>query len=122
MNFKDSNSIYQQIAERICDEILLEKYRAEERIPSVRESAANLEVNPNTVARAYDYLQGNEVIYNKRGVGYFVAADAKKMVRKVRRKNFMNEVLPEFFRNLQLLDIPFEEVKERYEDYIADGN
>ena len=68
MNFKESKAIYLQIADRICDEVLLGQYREEERIPSVREYAAVVEVNANTVMRSYDYLQSQEVIYNKRGI------------------------------------------------------
>ena len=48
MNFKESNAIYLQIADRICDEILLGHYPEEERIPSVGEYAAIVEVNANT--------------------------------------------------------------------------
>ena len=50
------------------------KRQEEERILSVREYAATVEVNANTVVRTYDYLQGQEIIYNKRGIGYFVSA------------------------------------------------
>ena len=73
MKFKESKSIYLQIADRICDEILQGQYTEEERILSVREYAATVEVNANTVVRTYDYLQGQEIIYNKRGIGYFVS-------------------------------------------------
>ena len=76
MKFKESKSIYLQIADRICDEILQGQYMEEERIPSVREYAATVEVNANTVVRTYDYLQGQEIIYNIRGIGYFVSAGA----------------------------------------------
>jgi DNA-binding transcriptional regulator YhcF (GntR family) len=72
MKFKESKSIYLQIADRICDEILQGQYKEEERIPSVREYAATVEVNANTVVRSFDYLQGQDIIYNKRGLGYFV--------------------------------------------------
>ena len=68
MKFKESKSIYLQIADRICDEILQGQYPEEERIPSVREYAGTVEVNANTVVRTYDYLQGLEIIYNKRGI------------------------------------------------------
>lgn len=50
MNFKESKAIYLQIADRICDEVLLGQYREEERIPSVREYAAVVEVNANTLS------------------------------------------------------------------------
>ena len=70
MNFKESKAIYLQIADRICDEILLGQFGEEERIPSVREYAAIVEVNANTVMRSFDYLQSQNIIYNKRGIGY----------------------------------------------------
>jgi DNA-binding transcriptional regulator YhcF (GntR family) len=70
MDFKNYKAIYLQIADRICDEILLGTYGEEERIPSVREYASVVEVNANTAMRAFDYLQSLQVIYNKRGIGY----------------------------------------------------
>ena len=85
MNFKESKAIYLQIADRICDEVLLGQYREEERIPSVREYAAVVEVNANTVMRSYDYLQSQEVIYNKRGIGYFVASGARALILSLRK-------------------------------------
>ena len=69
MNFKDANPIYLQIAERISEEILAGKFSSNERIPSVREYSALLEVNINTAVKAYDYLSNQGVIYNKRGMG-----------------------------------------------------
>ena len=57
MRFKDNKAIYLQIADFICDDILQGKLLEDERIPSVREYAATVEVNANTCARAYDWLQ-----------------------------------------------------------------
>ena len=54
MDFKESKAIYLQIADRICDEILLGVYPEEGRIPSVREYAGMVEVNANTVMRSFD--------------------------------------------------------------------
>ena len=85
MNFKESKAIYLQIADRICDEVLLGQYQEEERIPSVREYAAVVEVNANTVMRSYDYLQTQGVIYNKRGIGYFVSVASDVYKRQLPR-------------------------------------
>ena len=83
MNFKESRAIYLQIADRICDDILLGQYEEEGRIPSVREYASIVEVNANTVMRSYEYLQSQEVIYNKRGIGFFVRGkDADSFIAK----------------------------------------
>ena len=76
MNFKESKAIYLQIADRICDEILLGQYPEEERVPSVREYAAIVEVNANTVMRSFDYLQVQNGHNIKRGLDNFVAFSA----------------------------------------------
>lgn len=114
MEFKDHKGIYLQIADSLCERILNGKWDAEDRIPSVRELGATLGVNPNTVARTYDYLQQREIIYNKRGIGYFVTPSAKHEILKTLKDNFLQEELPVFFKRLKLLSIPFNEIEEYY--------
>ncbi len=116
MNFKESKSIYLQIADRMEDEILQGKYPVGERVPSVREYAAQVEVNVNTIVRSYEYLQQREIIYNKRGLGYFVSDNAKDLILRVRQETFMNDFVPEFFRQMRLLHIPLEEVMKKYRE------
>ena len=118
MNFKESKAIYLQIAERICDEVLLGQYRKEERIPSVREYAAVVEVNANTVMRSYDYLQTQGVIYNKRGIGYFVSADARELIFSLRKEYFMKEESDYFFRQLSMLVLSAVELADMYRKFI----
>ena len=120
MNFKDSKAIYLQIAERIEDEIVQGTYIEDSRIPSVREYAMLVEVNANTVMRSFDYLQTQEIIYNKRGLGYFVAQDARTRIITLRQTLFLNEKLPHFFSELQSLDISMQEIKTRYQAYIKE--
>lgn len=117
MEFKESQAIYLQIADHICEQILLEKWKAEDRLPSVRELAVQTEVNPNTVMRTCEYLQQYEIIYNKRGIGYFVASDAMKRIKQLKKERFMENELPQFFRNIYLLDIELDELKTYYEKY-----
>lgn len=119
MNFSNDKAIYIQIAERLCDEILAGKYQEDERIPSVREYAVLLEVNANTTVKSYDLLANEGVIYNKRGLGYFVSSGAKKQIKKSRKSEFMKERLPELARQMQLLDISIEEVNETLERYLG---
>ena len=102
------------MADRLCDEILAGTYKDDDRIPSVREYAVMLEVNANTAAKAYDELSRANIIYNKRGLGYFVTPGAKKQILKERKKEFMKERLPELFRQMQLLSITLEDVKNEY--------
>ena len=120
MKFKESKSIYLQIADRICDEILQGQYKEEERIPSVREYAAMVEVNANTVVRSFDYLQGQEIIYNKRGLGYFVALEGRERILELRKEVFLRDELPEFFRQLKTLDIPIKDVENMYKEYLKE--
>jgi GntR family transcriptional regulator len=112
MAFNNDKAIYLQIADRLSDEILAGTYKAFDRIPSVREYAAKLGVNANTAVKAYDQLAQEGVIFNKRGLGYFVAEDAYRHIKQTRRQLFLKTVLPEFVRQMKLLDISWEELKE----------
>ena len=114
MIFTNDKAIYIQIADRLCDEILSGVYKDDDHIPSVREYSVLLEVNTNTAVKAYEQLAREEIIYNKRGLGYFVTKGAKKQILKERKQEFMKERLPELFRQMQLLDITIEDVEEAY--------
>lgn len=120
MEFRDNEAIYLQIAAFVGDNILIEKWI--EKIPSVRELAVDLQVNPNTVMRAYEFLQVKEVIINKRGIGLFVASQAKEKLKSYRKEKFLGQELPEFFRNISLLEISIDEIKQRYEAFIQTNN
>lgn len=110
MTFKDGQPIYVQIAERLADEIMAKKYCADERVPGVREYSVLLEVNVNTTVKAYDLLAMRGIIYNKRGMGYFVAPDAERLIRYTRRHDFFAEFVPEIRRRMRLLGISIEEL------------
>ncbi len=118
MQFKENQTIYLQIAERISDEILLGRYAIGERIPSVREYAALVEVNANTVMRTYEFLQAQGIIFNKRGIGFFVSPEAKVKIAEYRRKEFLQNELQRFFMQLYTLNIPMEEIDVMYRDFI----
>lgn len=118
MNFKESKAIYLQIADQICDEILLGQYQEEERIPSVREYAAIVEVNANTAMRSFDYLQSQNIIYNKRGIGYFVSAGAKDLILSLRRETFLKDELEHVFRQLYTLGVSDEELLVMYRNFM----
>jgi DNA-binding transcriptional regulator YhcF (GntR family) len=119
MEFKDNEAIYLQIAFFVCDQILLGKWPAGQKIPSVRDLAVDLEVNPNTVMRSYEFLQGQEIIFNKRGLGLFVAEDGFNKVKAYRKENFVKQNLPELFKNIYLLDISLDEIKQQYESFLT---
>lgn len=115
MDFDGSKPIYLQIVDFFYENILIREWQEGERIPSVREIAVLVEVNPNTAIRAFNYLQEMEIIYNKRGIGYFVSEDGYQKVLSIRRNEFKEVVLPDVFKKMRLLDVTFEEVKSLYE-------
>jgi len=117
MNFKENKAIYLQIAERICEMILLGEYREEERIPSVREYAAIVEVNFNTVMRSFEHLQMSGIIFNKRGLGYFVEAGVGEKIRSLRKNSFLQSEIYDFFRQIHILEIPINEIVAMYDKY-----
>ena len=110
MEFNDNRSIYIQIYDSICERILGGELKADERIMSVREYGAEIGVNPNTVMRSYEKLTSEGIIYNKRGIGYFVSADARAIVLRTQRKEFIERELPAIRRRMQLLGIDFSEL------------
>lgn len=105
MEFNNNKSIYLQICDAICEQILSGTLRPDERIPSVREYGAEIGVNPNTVMRSYEKLTNEGIIYNRRGIGYFISPEAKENVLETQRKEFLENELPEILRRMELLGI-----------------
>jgi GntR family transcriptional regulator len=110
-----------QIADHICDGILQGKWNEGERIPSVRELAVLMEVNPHTILRSYEYLQNRDIIFNRRGLGYSVSVSGKDQITAYRKERFIEIELPLFFSTLKLLNIGIEEVNARYDLQIRNG-
>lgn len=117
MDFRETKAIYLQIADRICDEVLVGKFTEDGRIPSVREYAAVVEVNANTVMRSFDQLQSQGIIYNKRGIGYFVAVGARERILALRKEQFLTNEVDYFFKQLYTLGISDTELVAMYRDY-----
>ncbi|GAB3889555.1 GntR family transcriptional regulator [Spirosoma agri] len=118
MDFRDKQAIYLQIADYVCEKILLGQWPPGDRIPSVRDLGVELEVNPNTVVRTYDFLQQKSIIFNKRGIGYFAADDANDRIIAHRREQFLETELPVFFRTMYLLNIDLKEIEQRYDSFV----
>ncbi|MDD2549589.1 MAG: GntR family transcriptional regulator [Bacteroidales bacterium] len=114
MKFAEQQPIYMQIADIFCENILSGKWKPNDRIPSVRDIAMSMEVNPNTAMRSFEFLQNQEIIFNKRGIGYFVSEDGHHKALDYKREEFLSKTVPEFFRNMYLLGIKYEEMEEYY--------
>lgn len=123
MHFENSTqAIYLQIVEYVCEQIIRKQWPIGEKIPSVRELAVTMEVNPNTVMRSYEVLKNEQIIFDKRGIGSFIDPEGAGKALAYLRKEFTGKALPQVFKTMYLLKIdikdlkdPFEQFKESYE-------
>lgn len=122
MEFRDDQAIYLQIADTFCENILLRKWKVLDRIPSVRDLAVEIEVNPNTIVRTYIYLQEKGIIFNKRGVGYFVSEDGLEKTIALLKENFVNTELPRFFKTMHLLNLSLDDMRAYHQEYLSQEN
>lgn len=111
MDFRKQKPIYLQIADWLMEQVLQGQLVADDRMPSVRDVATQMGVNPNTVVRSFDYLQQEGIIYQRRGMGYFVAEGARENIVELQRRSFFEEDLPYIRQRMQLLGITFDELK-----------
>lgn len=110
MDFTKQKPIYLQIAETLCEQILQNEWEEGGRMASVRDVATRMGVNANTVLRSFDYLQERNIIFNRRGVGYFLNDNAKKLVTKLQREEFLNQEWPIILKKIKLLGFTAEEL------------
>lgn len=105
MDFHADKPIYLQIADVFAEDILSGNLKGDDRIPSVREYGTQIGVNPNTVMRVYEKLTQEEIIYNKRGIGYFVSPDAREKILASQREEFLSKDVPAIKRRMELLGL-----------------
>lgn len=119
MNFNDNKPIYLQIADSLMDSIVRGELPDESRLPSVRDYAIEAGVNPNTVMRTFVWLQQQELIYMKRGIGYFVAPNACARILQMRKEYFFDHEANYFFDRLSSFGISPEQLMNAYTDFLA---
>jgi GntR family transcriptional regulator len=117
MQFREHQAIYLQIADLVRDKILTGQWAPGEKILSVRDLGMEVQVNPNTVVRSYEILEQQNVIFNRRGLGFFVSEDAVLRIRAMRRERFLSNDLPELIRTMHLLGVTPEEVQKQYDAF-----
>jgi GntR family transcriptional regulator len=118
MQFVEQQPIYMQIADVFCENILSGKWQPNDRIPSVRDVAVSMEVNPNTAMRSFEFLQSKDIIFNKRGIGYFVSETGKEKALEYKREEFLNKTVPGFFRTMYLLGIAYRDLEKFYNNQV----
>lgn len=112
MEYNEHKPIYLQNVDLMQEKIVRGEWPEEERIPSVREMGAMVGVNPNTIVRSYQLLELQEIIYNKRGLGYYVKNGAVSRIKDIVKKEFIVNELPRFKAKAAMLGITKEELVE----------
>lgn len=121
MDFQsNAQPIFLQIYDWLCDKVLRGEIKPDEQLPSVRELAVELEVNPNTVMRTIERLLQQEIIYSKRGKGNYLAEKAPQIINEVRTRRLLDEKLPALAAELRLLNFSPDDVKTRLEELMKE--
>lgn len=118
LEFDDKMPIYLQIMDRIKMDIVTEKLKINDKLPSVREMATTLKVNPNTLQRAYQELERLGIVYTQRGMGTFVSQE-KNIINELKQQ-MAKEVMNTFARRMKLLGFSQEEMIESLLQNIAE--
>ena len=118
LNYRDAKPIYEQIKEGLRKLVVSKALSAGEKLPSVRELASQLAINPNTIQRAYRELENEGYIYTLVGKGTFVAENGN--IDNTREKELMQE-FDELVTELLYLKVPKDTLKERI-DTVTEGS
>jgi GntR family transcriptional regulator len=111
--FDDRSPIYQQIAERIKDDILSGTLREDDQVMSTNQYAAFYQINPATAAKGFHQLVAEDVLHKRRGLGMFVSSGARQRLRDQRRERFFTDVVEPMIIQARWLGIPLTEITAR---------
>lgn len=115
--FQRSKPIYRQIADQIAYQIVRGEMSIGEKLPSVREMAIKTSVNPNTIQKTYNELEGMGIVETKRGQGTFVKQDESVLERL--KNQLQTELIAEFVKNMGDLGFTQKETLQSVEIYLG---
>ena len=118
MHFNESKPIYIQIADYVSDNIISRKWKEGDRVPSVRELGSELEVNPNTVMRSFEWLTDRDIIFNKRGIGFFVNEGAYKIIIANCKNHLMDNDLHDIAQSMIQIDVSLEQINSKLKAHL----
>ncbi|HMA11184.1 MAG TPA: GntR family transcriptional regulator [Steroidobacteraceae bacterium] len=116
MDFKPNYPIYLQVADFICEKVLKGEWRNGDKLPALKDLAITTSVNPNTVIKALGFLVDHNILSTQRGVGYFMTDNARAITLELKRKQFIDEVLPDVFASMDLLGLGLYDLTKIYEE------
>lgn len=111
--FDDRSPIYQQIADKIKNDILSGALQEGEQVMSTNQYASYYRINPATAAKGFHQLIDEGVLFKKRGIGMFVSPDARETLRAQRRERFFTDVVDPMVAEARIIGIPLAEVVAR---------
>jgi GntR family transcriptional regulator len=117
VHLKPTYPIYQQIADFICEKVLTRTWRDGDKLPAVKDLAVLTSVNPNTVIKSLTWLVDNDILTTQRGVGYFLTEGAASKTLALKRRQFIEEDLPDVFASMQLLGLDLDELAILHQNY-----
>ncbi|WP_016698296.1 GntR family transcriptional regulator [Actinoalloteichus spitiensis] len=113
--FDDRSPIYQQIADKIKNDVLSGELPADAQVMSTNQYAAFYRINPATAAKAFRQLIDEGVLYKKRGIGMFVSGEARPVLLAQRRERFFREVVDVMLAEARVLGISLDDVVRHIE-------
>ena len=121
VNFRSGVPIYRQIIDQILLAISAGRLTPGARLPTVRQLAIDLHVNPNTVSRAYRELEIREIVTTQRGTGTFVAAESNDGKSQARREAYFERFCDEWLAEAGKLGFSLRELMESLEARLTNG-
>ena len=113
--FDDRSPIYRQIADQVKADLVSGTLEGDEQVMSTNQYAAHYRINPATVAKAFQQLVDERVLYKRRGIGMFVSPTARDTLRAKRRERFFSDVVDPMVAEAKAVGIPIGEVLARIE-------
>jgi len=110
IQWRDDAPIYRQLKERVITLMLEGELQAGQALPSVRQVAADYQLNPITVSRAYQELVDEQLVEKRRGLGMYMTADAAERLLKSERERFLNQQWPAVLEHIQRLGLSLAEL------------
>ena len=114
--FDDRSPIYQQIADKIKEDILKGTLQEDEQVMSTNQYASFYRINPATAAKGFQQLIEEGILYKKRGIGMFVSQSARETLRKQRQERFFEEVVDAMVAEARMIGIPLSDIIRRVEE------
>jgi GntR family transcriptional regulator len=106
----DDRPIFQQVADRICADVLEGAYPEETQVPSTNEFATFYRINPATAGKGVNRLVDQGILYKRRGIGMFVAAGARERLLERRRREFADRYVRPLVTEARVLRLPPDDV------------